>query len=92
MQGDTLTSTSLEHETFFRWIQESVILFEAHVITFPAASLTTILLLLLLLQKSPRIAQAGSLSAHLRLVNASQELLPNTLFAFMNSLRTPFGR
>ena len=87
MQGEKLVNPSLEHERFLEWIEKSLAMLEAHGIACPAASLTTILL-----QESPKISQEGAGSAHLRLVDASKEVLSETLSSFLDSLRTMSGR
>jgi Heterokaryon incompatibility protein (HET) len=86
-QGRKLVSLSLEHEDFLQWIEKSFAMLEAHNVAFPAASLTSILL-----QESPKISQESAGPAHLRLMDASIEVLSETLSGFIDSLCTVSGR
>lgn len=86
-RGEHLVRRGAEHDIFLEWIERSRVLLQSHDIASPAASLTSVLL-----QESPKISQEGCGSAHLRLVDASEEVLSQTLFNFMDSLRTMSGR
>jgi Heterokaryon incompatibility protein (HET) len=86
-RGEKLMNPSSEHEIFLEWIEKSLALLEGHGIAFAAASLASILL-----QESPKISQEGAGSEHIRLVDASNDVLSNTLSGFIDSLRTLSGR
>jgi Heterokaryon incompatibility protein (HET) len=86
-RGEKLVTPSSEHELFLEWIVKSLALLQAHHVAFAAASLASILL-----QESPKISHESVGSAHSRLVDASKDVLSNTLSAFIESLRTLSGR